>query len=111
MTEKQCGKCSRVLPVSQFGSRSRGSVKLQSYCRYCLAEANRATRAKKRDYHRAYSQLRYARLKGTIDSDDVASLKYVGRNGRRSVWKKPDGSHVVIRKGRLYSATEEDVSR
>lgn len=43
--KKRCPHCKRTLPIDAFALRARGDDRRQSWCRSCVAAANRARKA------------------------------------------------------------------
>ncbi len=49
---KRCLKCERTKPVQAFNLRRKGRKARQSYCRDCMVEAVRTTRAMQKEARR-----------------------------------------------------------
>lgn len=48
-TTKVCTKCGRELPLSEFNKSKKSNDGLQSYCKECQSEYNRANNRKKKE--------------------------------------------------------------
>lgn len=72
---KTCSKCARSLPIADFHRYSRNLDGLQSYCRSCMRDYNRARRA--RGDHRD-ATLRYYFNIGQDDYDQLLAQQHGG---------------------------------
>ena len=50
ITVKECSRCHRTLPVTEFYKKSGTSDGLQCYCKECTGEINKASRRNKKAF-------------------------------------------------------------
>lgn len=99
-TTKKCSKCGEVKPLDAFSLHSSGPLGHHSWCKACVAEYDKITRAQRREYYRERRRLyravdpeetRHKRTKYRKDNRAKIS-RYQKEYGKR----RPKQRHAIL---------------